>query len=196
MIPSFFHHNDFFIDEKVQFLKFENEYKVYNNEGAQIGHIGQKLSAGQKALRLLLNKSMLPFHMRIVDMEGNTLVNIKRGWTFLMSKIEISDSNDTTLGFIKQKFKLLKPEFSLLDVNDQLIGKITGDWRAWNFDITNNNNESVGTISKKWAGVAKELFTSADKYNVSIHPDYQENNHKIVLLSAAITIDMVLKEQK
>lgn len=196
MIPEFFHYNDFFIDEKVQFIKLENEYKVFNNEGVQIGFIGQKMSAGQKILKLLINASLLPFHMRIMDMNNNVLVNIKRRFSFWMPKIEILDSNEQLLGYIKQKFKFLKPEFRLMDASEQEIGKISGDWRAWNFSITNASGEEVGTISKKWAGLAKEIFTTADKYWVNIHPDYSENTHKIVLLSAAITIDMVLKEQK
>ena len=42
----------------------------------------------------------------------------------------------------------------------------------------------------------KEIFTSADKYNVHIEPGYSNIEHKIVILSSAITIDMVLKESK
>ena len=42
----------------------------------------------------------------------------------------------------------------------------------------------------------KEIFTSADKYNVSLAPDFSNLENKKVILSAAITIDMVLKESK
>ena len=41
----------------------------------------------------------------------------------------------------------------------------------------------------------KELFTTADKYNVNINPDYQMKEYRPLLLSCAITIDMVFKEQ-
>lgn len=77
-----------------------------------------------------------------------------------------------------------------------LIAEITGDWKAWNFKITDASNNQIGTISKKWAGAMQEIFTTADKYNVNINADYSNLENKIVILSGAITIDMVLKESK
>ena len=75
------------------------------------------------------------------------------------------------------------------------MAEITGDWKAWNFSIKNPEGEEIGRISKKWAGAMKELFTSADKYNVSINPEYPEEENKIAIICSAITIEMVLKEQ-
>lgn len=193
---KFFEHNEFFIDEKVQFIKMSNEYKVFNKEGQQIGMVKQMLSGGQTALRLLLNKAMLPFVLHIQDANGTSLVLIKRGWTFWTSKITILDTTGRVLGFIKQKMRLFKPTFKILNPQLQEVGVITGDWKAWNFDIKDNSGSSIGNINKKWAGVAKELFTTADKYIVSIRPEYTHEMNKIIILSAAITIDMVLKESK
>ena len=42
----------------------------------------------------------------------------------------------------------------------------------------------------------KEIFTSADKYNVTLNSEIKDNLRKIAILSSAITIDMVLKESK
>ena len=42
----------------------------------------------------------------------------------------------------------------------------------------------------------KEAFTRADKYYVAINPEYSENTNKIVIVACAITIDMVLKNNK
>ncbi|MEJ0033396.1 MAG: hypothetical protein WDO15_25040 [Bacteroidota bacterium] len=46
------------------------------------------------------------------------------------------------------------------------------------------------------AGAVKEIFTTADKYVVSLDPSYSNMMNKIIVLSSAITIDMVLKESK
>ena len=113
-----------------------------------------------------------------------------------MSKITITDGNGILAGTIKQKFKFFKPEFVISDNNGQEIAKINGDWKAWNFEISDSNGLSIGSISKKWAGAMKELFTSADKYNVSLNSEIKDNLRKIAILSVAITIDMVLKESK
>jgi uncharacterized protein YxjI len=193
---KFFENNEFFIDEKVQFIKMSNEYKVYDKGGAQIGAIKQMLSGGQTALRLFLNKAMLPFTLNINDQNGQTLVVIKRGWTWFTSKITILDNTGRVLGIIKQKIRLFKPTFKILNPGMQEVGVITGDWKAWNFEIKDNGGKSIGMINKKWAGLAKEVFTTADKYVVTINPEFTHEMNKIIILSAAITIDMVLKESK
>jgi len=196
MKSNFFESNNYFIDEKVNFFKFENCYQIFNEKGENIGAIKQKLSAGQKFLRLILNKAMLPFLLEIKNSDDQLEASISRGWTFFMSKITIKDAQGNIVGTIKQKFKLLKPTFKIYNPSDVLIAEINGDWKAWNFKIVDASDNQIGTISKKWAGAMKEIFTSADKYNVNIESSYSNIENKIALLSGAITIDMVLKESK
>ncbi|MFT4061810.1 MAG: phospholipid scramblase-related protein [Edaphocola sp.] len=195
--PDFFETNNYFIDEKIGFFKFANAYKVYDEHGEQIGSIRQSVSGWHKVLRLLANiKPMMPFTLAICDMEGKELVSIKRGWTFWMSKIMIEDATGATIGYIRQKFKFMKPTFKILDAQEQEMASITGDWKGWNFKIKDNAENEIGTITKKWNGIMKEAFTTADKYIVSVVPEYAEDTRKIAIVATAITIDMVLKESK
>jgi len=196
MFPALFANNEYLIDEKVQFLTFANNYKLYDNQGTQIGQIKQKLTTGKKILQLFLSKAMLPFTLEIQDIDEKCVAQVSRGWTFWMSKIKITDSEGIVIGYIKQKFAFLKPTFKIFNANQEEIGQIAGDWKAWNFTIKNATGESIGTINKKWAGAVKEIFTTADKYYVSIDPSYNEDLNKVIILSTAITIDMVLKESK
>jgi uncharacterized protein YxjI len=196
MNTNFFDSNSYFIDEKVNFLKFENAYTVFNDKGENIGAIKQKISGGQKVLRLFLNKAMMPFHLEIRNASNGLEATISRGWTFFMSKIVIQDANGLPVGNIKQKFKLFKPTFTITDMAENVVGRISGDWKAWNFVIKDAREMQIGAISKKWAGAAREIFTTADKYNVMINPDYSDKKNKMIILAGAITIDMVLKESK
>lgn len=196
MKSAFFNSNNYFIDEKVNFFKFENSYQIFNEKGENIGAVKQKLTTGQKLLRILLNKSMLPFQLEIKNSNNELEASISRGWTFFMSKIYIKDAEGIIIGIIQQKFKLLKPTFNILNPSNTLIAEISGDWKAWNFTINDPSKNQIGTISKKWGGAMKEIFTSADKYNVSINHDCSNQEEKIAILSGAITIDMVLKESK
>jgi uncharacterized protein YxjI len=175
-------------------FKFENNYQVYDGLGDPIGAVKQKLNAGEKILQLLINKNMMPFMLEIRNTDDEVEATISRGWTFWMSKILIKDSSGNTLGSIKQKFQLLKPTFKIFDASEMQIAEITGDWKAWNFKINDTSSKEIGTISKKWAGAAKEFFTTADKYNVNISQDLTNKDHKIAILACAITIDMVTKE--
>lgn len=194
--PEFFESNQYFIDEKVQFLKFHNEYKVYDPMGLHVGTVKQHVSGWHKVLRLLLKNSMLPFTLEVTDNNDRVLATINRGWTFWLSKITIKDANDNVSGYIQQKFKIWKPRFRIFDANNNQIAEINGDWKAWNFRIVDNNGIQVGMINKKWSGVAREFFTSADKYHVSIEPQYSEDRNKMNIVITAITLDMVLKESK
>lgn len=194
MTTNFFDGHDYFIDEKVNLFKFENAYRVFNETGENIGAVKQVLTAGQKVLRLFVDKRMLGFKLNIVNNEQEIQATISRGFTFFMSKITISDAYSNPIATIKQKFKFFKPTFRIEDMEGTLIAEITGDWKAWNFAIKDSNQIEMGSISKKWAGALKEIFTTADKYNVHIDPLYSQNQHKVAILSAAITIDMVLKE--
>lgn len=196
MKSEFFSTNNYFIDEKVNFLKFENEYKIFNEQGIQIGSVKQKLTGGQKFTRLFLNKAMLPFRLEIENIDGTVEAAVTRGWTFFMSKVQILDNKGTPVAIIKQKFRMLKPRFMITDMQGGQIGEIQGDWKAWNFSIKDNQGREIGRITKKWAGAAREIFTSADKYNVSIDPVFSNAGSKKALLACAITIDMVLKESK
>jgi len=196
MSSNFFDANSFFIDEKVNLFKFENSYNVFNDKGENVGAVKQKLTTGQKVLRLFLKKPMLPFLLEIRNANDGLEASISRGWTFWMSKIAIADADGNLLGTINQKFKFFKPTFKIFNPAGVQIAEINGDWKAWNFIISDPQGAQIGLISKKWAGAVKEIFTSADKYNVMISPDYLDRESKIAILAGAITIDMVLKESK
>ncbi|HQH18351.1 MAG TPA: phospholipid scramblase-related protein [Bacteroidales bacterium] len=196
MYSTFFDTNTYFIDENVNYFKFENCYKIFNEKGENIGTINQKLTSGQKVLRLFMNKANLPFLFEIRNSNNEIEASISRGWTFFLSKIIIKDAIGNKIGSVQQKFKIIKPGFKIFNNMGMIIAEISGDWKAWNFVITDNSNVPIGSISKKWVGIAKEFFTTADKYNVSIDPNYSNKENKIIILSSAITIDMVLKESK
>jgi len=194
-VSRFFSCNDYFIDEKVSFLKFTNSYKVYNSDGVQIGAIQQSMSGPLKVLSLLINKSFFPLKLDIKDMDDNVLVTIKRGWTLFVSNIQVLDADGGIIAYIRQKFRILKPTFNIFTPDEEQVAAITGDWKAWNFSINDNGQKQIGTITKKWNGVLKEAFTTADKYIVSINPDVA-TEQKVPIISTAITIDMVLKESR
>jgi uncharacterized protein YxjI len=188
--------NDFLIDEKVGMFKFENQYKIFNDEGHQLGRVQQRMTLGQKFLRMIISPAALPFKIEIYDEKDAMILKVSRGWTFWMSKITIEDAQGMVLGYIKQKFKLFTPKFEVLDSQNMLLAELKGDWTAWDFQLNNSQGQTLATINKKWNGAMKEIFTTADKYKVSIDGTLVNDTLKKIILSSAITIDMVLKERK
>ena len=193
MASNFFDTNSYYVDEKVNVLHFNNIYKIYNDRGEIIGSIVQKLTSGQKLQRVVFDKSNLPFYLEIRNAQDEIEAIISRGWTFIMSRILIQDAKGNLTGTIQQKFHFLKPAFQILDRSDAIIANITGNWRARNFIIKNPFDIQIATVTKKWAGLAQEMFTTADKYLVTIDPKYATNQYKITILASAISIDMIYK---
>ncbi|MDR0436379.1 MAG: hypothetical protein LBH11_06435 [Propionibacteriaceae bacterium] len=195
-IATFFLHDQFVIDEKVSAFKLTNAYRVYDAWGQQIGGIQQHKSGGQKALGMLIGGKLLPWQYTIDDEAGNPLVTVKKGATLMLSNISVLDAAGNVIAGIQQKWSFMKPKFTLVDAGGVVIGTIAGDWKGWNFSISDANGREIGTINKRWAGAMKEIFTTADKYIVTINPEVTEDQHKVAIVAAAVTIDMVLKENK
>ncbi len=194
-VPELFQHDEFFIDEKVQILKLlPNTYRIYDKNGVQIGGVQEKLSRAHKLLRFFINRKLLKFELDIVDKDGSVLSSLKRKRVFFLSTIRVSGADDQKIGYIKQKFSLLTPRFKLYSRSGDMVGSISGNWTAWNFTVKDAAGNTIGTIDKKWAGSLQEILTDADKYHVSVNKDIREDTTKMLILSCAITIDMILKE--
>ena len=53
----------------------------------------------------------------------------------------------------------------------------------------------LAQVSKKWSGIGKELFTSADNYVLEMSDSVPTDNPvRQLILAAVMCIDMVLKE--
>jgi uncharacterized protein YxjI len=77
---------------------------------------------------------------------------------------------------------------------DAQVAEVKGDWKGWNFKYLDAAGKEIGTVTKKWAGLGKELFTSADNYVINV-ADGQSADFMALLLAAGIAIDTVYKEK-
>ncbi|MBQ3926635.1 MAG: hypothetical protein II706_06540 [Bacteroidaceae bacterium] len=193
-MDKFFSNNTFVIDEKIEVFKLSNAYKVYDGQGQEIGAIQEHKSFFNVILDMFLSDSMMPFELNILNADGKRIAQLKRGLTLLRSKVRIFNEAGAPIGSFKHMFSLVNPKFILTDNEGREIATIKGDWAAWNFEITDTAGQRIGRVDKKWDGLAKELFTTADKYVVNIEPSVTDENQRIAIASVAAAIDMILKE--
>ncbi len=147
-----------------------------------------------KMFRFTDYKRMTPFNVEIRTTNGDLVLNVKRGTTFILSKVEVFDENGRLVGQFKQKFFSIGGKFDVLDANDQVLCSLKGKWSGWDFKFVRDNME-FAHVTKKWAGLGKELFTTADNYVLSIDEKVPANNDlRILIMAAVMCIDMVLKE--
>jgi uncharacterized protein YxjI len=193
---SILNRNLFFIKEHVGMFKAANNYDIHNPENQEIIMTCREETLGffTKLLRFTDYKRMTPFNVEIKTASGEKVLTVKRGISIILSTVEVFDENDILVGKFKQKFFSIGGKFNVLDPNDNELCKLKGKWTSWDFKFVKDNNE-YGHVSKKWAGLGKELFTSADNYMLEINETVPKDDPlRVLILAAVVCIDMVLKE--
>lgn len=190
-MDSFFFNNSLFVDEKVTVMR--NEYKIYDSQGVQIGVCKERRSVASAALSLLSSKNTMPFKLELTNAQGNVIATLTKGVTVFMSTLKMHDARGVHISTVKQKLGL-KPRFEIMDVNGNKLGEIKGDIFAWDFTIYDAVGNNIGTVNKKMGSLAREIFTTADKYNVTVSPNLTNEVLRQTILTIAAGFDMIFKE--
>ena len=188
----------FFIKEHAALLKLTDTYDILNpTTGQKIGIAKEEPPTWAKWLRLVVKKHQLPTAINIYENESQPpVVSIKRGFTFIRTKIRVFAGDGRSLGYFRSKLLSIGGGFYVFDHADQQVAEVKGNWKGWDFKFLNQSGREVGTVTKKWAGLGKELFTSADNYIISLTDLSGANSDTVALLLAAgLAIDVVYKEK-
>jgi hypothetical protein len=188
--------SNFLVKENVSFLKLSDTYVIFDPQtGEKIGYAKENINIGFKLLRLLINKRLLPTRVDIIDNNEKVLFSLKKGVQFFTAKVKIIDSTGYPVGFLKSKlFSIGGGGFHVFDTTENKVADVKGDWKGWNFQFLAIDQKEIGFVTKKWAGIGKELFTSADNYLISINDDTKDAAKSMLLLAAGLAIDIVFKE--
>jgi len=188
--------NVFLIKEHVGMFKASNNFDIFNPENGSQMMVCREPNLGvfTKIFRFTSYKKMTPFNIVISDNQDKKILSVKRGFTVFRSDIEVLDENDRLIGLFKQKFFSFGGKFEIHDNNDKHLCTLQGKWTGWDFKFLKDTKE-LATVSKKWAGIGKEFFTSADNYVLNINKNVTEDDKiRPLVLAAVMCIDMVFKE--
>ena len=188
----------FFVKEHVGMLKLTGAYDILDPEtNTKIG-IAKEEPGIFKYLKFIIDKKVLPNVVNIYDdVTNEVVVSIKKKWSFIRSKVMITGKDGKEIGYFKSKILSLGGGFRVYDNNDIQFADVKGDWVGWDFKIVDMSSKIIGTISKKWAGIGKELFTTADNYVLSLYEDREHTDVEAALiLAAGLAIDIIYKEGK
>ena len=186
----------FFIKERVAVLKLTDIYDIFDPaSGQQIGIAKEEPPVWAKWLRLVIKKHQMPTAVNVYEVEGQPpVLTIRRGFTFLRSKVHVA-SGGRNLGYFRSKLISIGGGFHVFDAADNQVAEVKGNWKGWDFKFLNKSGREIGTVTKKWAGLGRELFTSADNYIISLSDLSGANaDASALLLAAGLAIDVVFKE--
>lgn len=186
----------FLVKEHVGMFKAANNYDILDPETGQPVLYCREPNLGifTKIFRFTDYKRMTPFEIQIQDLNGKPIITVKRGISLLVSKVEVFDESNEKIGSFKQKLFSLGGAFTVLSPSDEPLCQLKGKWTSWEFRFLAGENE-LAKVSKKWGGLGKELFTSADNYVLQISQDVPPDQPvRQLIMAAVLCIDMVLKE--
>jgi uncharacterized protein YxjI len=189
--------NVYLVKEHMGLFKAANNFDIYDPQTNQkILHCREeRLGIFTKMLRFTDYKRYTPFEIDVTTLSGEPVLTVRRGISVFLSKVDVLDGDHgPRIGGFKQKLFSIGGAFTVLDDNDQPICQLKGKWTGWNFRFMAGDYE-LAQVSKKWAGLSKEMLMSADSYVLSISEHVPPNSQiRQLILAAVLCIDMVLKE--
>jgi uncharacterized protein YxjI len=189
--------NLFFVKEHVKIFKAANSFDILDPDSKQVVLQCREENLGffTKMFRFTDYKRMTPFNMEIKTLEGQTILTVKRGVSVFLSTVEVLDEKKRVIGKFKQKFFSIGGKFKVLDASERPLCMLKGKWTSWDFKFISNDGKEFATVTKKWSGLGKELFTSADNYILQISSEVPADNPlRMLIMAAVMCIDLVLKE--
>jgi uncharacterized protein YxjI len=189
--------NLFLVKEKVGMFKAANNYDIFDPEtGQEIIHCREeRLGVITKMLRFTNWKTSTPFHVELCTPSGEPILSVQRGVSVFLSKVDVHDEQDERIGGFKQKLLSVGGAFRVLGADDRELCTLQGSWTGRNFKFMSGDTE-FAHVTKKWAGIGKEMFTTADNYVLQISDAVPPDNPvRELIMGAVMCIDMVLKEK-
>ncbi len=189
--------NLYFVKEHVKILKAANSFDIFDPDTKQLilQAREERLGFFTKMFRFTDYKRMTPFEIDIKTPDGKTILIVKRGVSFFLSNVQVLDERGTLIGKFKQKFFSIGGKFEVLDASERPLCMLKGKWTSWDFRFVSNDGKEFALVTKKWSGLGKELFTSADNYILQISNDVPADHPlRMLIMAAVMCIDLVLKE--
>ena len=194
--------NRFAIQEHKKILSAVQSYDIRNADtGEIVGFAREDIGWLTQTLRWFMSKHLLPTRLEVREKPDDSLVfSLRRGWYIFRSRVEVRDSMDQMVGYFKSKFFTISGGFHVYDKDDKYFAHVQG--RLFGFDyrfLTEDGKVELGRVSKRiggLAGLAREVFFSADNYYLEVNPDLAEQPMaKMLLLAATLAVDLIYKSE-
>lgn len=189
--------NTYLVKQHAGLFKRMAAYDIFDaSNNQQVGAAKEEPSTLVSILRFFLNKQSLPTRVVFYEKDNDQpLFSIYRPFSFFRSKVQVLDAEGQVIGSFKSKLMSLGGGFWVYDAEEQQLAEVKGDWKGWSFKFLTSDGQELGSVGKKWAGLAKELFTSADNYVIALNDAAKtKKNSNLLLLAAGLAIDIIYNE--
>ena len=195
MIPDL-SRNEYLVEEHSGLLKSAFDFDIRDPEsGDVLFHCREKeLCRITRILRYSELKRTTPFELCVSTPDDQLVMTVARGVPIVASRVRVTDNDGILIGGFKQKPFSIAGAFDVLDARGQRVCRLRGRSPGKEFDFVTDDDVVLAKVMKQWAGLRKELLTSADNYLLRIDsavPD--DGTIRRLILASAICIGMVVK---
>jgi hypothetical protein len=169
-------------------IETANAYAVKSDLGNVLFHAVEESGTVKDWFVRNWLESARPFTMRLETLHGETALMLRRPFRFYFSEIEVLDVLGRRVGLVQRQFAVINSLYTVTGRTPTEKYEIFGPlFRPWTFKIRRQGQE-CGLISKRWSGLAKEVFTDADSFGIEF-PKGISAELKAVFLGAVFLID-------
>lgn len=184
--------------ELAELIGFEtrNKYAVATEDGRDIAFAAEQ----QKGFLGFLMRHFLghwrAFDMHIFDAERRQVLTAHHPFRWFFQRLEVRTADGRPLGALQRRFALLAKRFDIEDAAGTARMTVSSPlWKPWTFPFEKDGRE-VAVVTKKWSGLLTEAFLDKDKFRVEFADPALTADDRLVLLAAALFIDLQFFEQK
>lgn len=182
----------YFVRELIGATNVGEYYLIVDPENDHgIAAVEEQAELSQIIARAFLDKAFLPATLVMKNVEGAEILKISKPASILPASFTVTAADGKVLCVIKNQLSLFRPSIVVEDGNGQRLGVIEGCWKFRLFQFRDNNGNAIATVRHLYGGIARELLTTADDYEVDIHSDSSMN---LISLAATICIDFTFHE--
>ncbi|GAB4277507.1 MAG: hypothetical protein Kow0029_20220 [Candidatus Rifleibacteriota bacterium] len=190
------HLKKYHVKEAVGATNLHEYYLIINPENnSTVAEVIEEATFWQKFAKVFVDKAFVPAKLVMRSLTGEPILFITKTSSGLASifksEFVVKNPDGKVLCVFKQKLSFFKPEIIVADEQGLLLGTLEGGWKFRNFYLKDVNKNVVATIRHQFAGLAKELFTTADDYEVNVNSDASMS---LIALAATICIDFMFHE--
>ena len=167
-------------------LETANKYSIRTPDGEELLYAYEE--SGFLSRQFLRTHRPLTIHF--VDNDGNEVASAERSFFWMFSHLYVGDEDGTLIGSLKRTFKLLGRRISILDNEGTKRSEIRGGLFRPNTFMVYSEGDEVARITKRWSGLAREMFSDADTFQVGMNTDRVDQGFATLILAAAIAIDL------
>jgi hypothetical protein len=187
-------HDLFLVREHVGLFKAAHDYDIVDPDSGEalLECREQNLGWIAKLFRFSDYRRTTPFDLAVSVPGQGTLLRLVKGIPVFYSRVKVIDEEGHIIGGFRQRSFSLSGSCDVLDAQDKLACRLTGGLSGREYRFETADEVELAHITKKWAGLSKEILTSAGDYLLKIDDAVpKDSSLRRLILASAICVGIM-----